>query len=142
MNGRIRNGMHVVIVWSTMLALSVLPFVHAHAGVAWSAHAGDHAHPPVIHSVFTPDEAAHPPEEPELRSSGAVLALAAHELGHEIELASSATATSTVFGVFAPAVLLPDVTSIRQPAQAEGAPSAGILDVASAPRAPPISPLS
>lgn len=129
-------------VWTAMFAFSVLPFVHAHAGVAWSSHAGDHAHPPVVHSVFTPDEAAHPPEEPELRSSGAVRALAAHDLGREIDSASSATATSTVFGVFAPAGLLPDVTSTRQPVQVQGAPSAGVLDASTAPRAPPRSPLS
>ena len=135
--GRTRH----VTVWIAVLALSVLPFVHVHAGGAWS-HAGDHAHPPVVHTIFASDEAAHPPEEPEFPASGTARAVSSHDLGHEIDSGSGVMAPPMVFGVLPPAGMLPSVTSTGQPAPAGTSPSAGVLDISTAPRAPPVSSLS
>ncbi|HET8760715.1 MAG TPA: hypothetical protein VFN94_06585 [Nitrospiria bacterium] len=129
------------IVWIAVFALSVLPFVHAHAGVTWS-HTGDHAHPPVVHSIFTFDEAAHPPEEPDLPVHGRALAAASHDFGHQIDLVSGATPAPTVVGVLALVGIFSSLPSIRQPVPAGVSRTVLVLGAATAPRAPPVPSLS
>jgi hypothetical protein len=140
---RFRIGMRLVTVWTAMLALSVLPFVHAHAGDAWS-HTGDHIHPPVLHSVFASDEAAHPPKEPQLPASGVAFVIVSHDLGHEVVSVSGPgpTPVPTIVGVVSPAGVLPGVSSTRQPSPSGASPSGRVLDVSTASRAPPFLSLS
>jgi hypothetical protein len=133
--------MRLVTMWAAMLGLSVLPFVHAHAGDAWS-HTGDHVHPPVFHSVFASDEAAHPPKEPQLPASGVAFVIVSHDLGHEVASVSGPTPVPTIVGVVSLAGVYPSVSSTRQPFPSGVSPSGRVLDASAAPRAPPFFPLS
>ena len=138
MVGSLRARTRRVAVWAVMLALTALPFAHTHAGVAWS-HAGAHAHPPVMHSVFASDE-AHPAGELDLLGPWAVLATASHGLGQEIVRVSGAP--PMVFGVVSPLGALPGLTWTPQRAPAGASPSIEVFEASTAPRAPPVFLLS
>ncbi|MEW6681869.1 MAG: hypothetical protein AB1451_02970 [Nitrospirota bacterium] len=137
---RFRTGMRLVTVWTAVLALSVLPFVHAHAGVPWS-HTGDHAHPPIVHSVFASDEAAHPLTEPQRPAPGEALATAPHDLGYQIEVVSGMAIPPMLFEA-GKAGVLPTVSATHQPVPAEALPPLGLIETSAAPRAPPSPSLS
>lgn len=126
--------------WTAALALSALPFVHAHAGVPGS-HASDHAHPPIVHSVFASDEAAHPLTEPQRPAPGEALATAPHDLGYQIEVLSGTT-SSPMLVEAGKAGVLPTVSATRQPVSAEALPLLGLIETSAAPRAPPSPSLS
>lgn len=135
MIGRVRPGMRLATVWTAVLALLVLPFVHAHAGVPWS-HTGDHAHPPIVHSVFASDEAAHPLTELQRPAPGEALATAPHDLGYQIEVISGTTSSPMLFEA-GEAGVLPTVSATRQPVPAEALPPPGFIEASAASRAPP-----
>lgn len=137
---RFRKGMRLVTVWTAVLAVSVLPFIHAHAGVPLS-HTGDHAHPPVVHSVFASDEVVHPLAEPQHSAPGEALAPAPHDLGNQVEVVSGMTVTPMLFEA-GKAGVLPTVSATRQPVPAEASPPPGLIETSAAPRAPPSPSLS
>jgi hypothetical protein len=130
----------LVAVSTVALAFSVLPFLHAHAGVTWSL-TGGHAHPPVIHSVFASDEASHPLAEPQRPAFGEARATAPHDLGHEIESVSGTTTTPMVLEVGKVGVLQ-TVSATREQVPAEVPPPTGVIEASAAPRAPPFCPIS
>lgn len=135
-----RNETRLVTAWTAVLALSVLPFIHAHAGVPLS-HTSDHTHPPVVHSVFASDEAAHPLAEPQHPASGETLAPAPHDLGYQVDVVSGRTIAPMLFEA-GKADVLPTVSATRQPVPAEASPPLGLIETSAAPRAPPSPSLS
>ena len=127
--------------WLAVLALTLSPLIHTHAGVAQS-HAGDHAHPPMVHSVFSSDEAAHPLTEPGRTRLTLVQTVALHALGQGIgSLSGASTPVVFVLSPSAPTALIPPTPSSLFPPPLLRQ-SSGVSGSSITPRAPPLSPLS
>ena len=127
--------------WLAVLALTISPLIHTHAGVAQS-HAGDHAHPPMVHSVFSSDEAAHPPTEPESAHLTLVQTAVLHALGQGIgSLRGASTPAVFVVSLSAPTALVPPAPSSLFPPPLLRQ-SSGVSGSSTAPRAPPAPSLS
>src|SRR3989344_5982603 len=127
--------------WLAVLALTLSPLIHTHAGVAQS-HAGDHAHPPMVHSVFSSDEAAHPLTEPGRTRLTLVQTVALHALGQGIgSLSGASTPVVFVLSPSAPTALIPPTPSSLFPPPLLRQ-SSGVSGSSITPRAPLLSPLS
>src|SRR3989338_2958338 len=120
--------------WFAVVALAMSPLIHTHAG--------DHAHPPMVHSVFSSDEAAHPLTEPGRTRLTLVQTVALHALGQGIgSLSGASTPVVFVLSPSAPTALIPPTPSSLFPPPLLRQ-SSGVSGSSITPRAPPLSPLS
>jgi len=130
-----------VCVWLAVVATTLLPFVHAHAGTIGS-HSGNHSHPPLVHSVFSPDEATHPLSEHAANNVSPAQVPFLHGLGQEMGVVPGASSPAVFFGsLFAPMWLSPPASSSLLASSFLPHPAGGSIS-STAPRGPPASPLS